>query len=998
MAQNVTKVSGRIVDSYGDPVIGAAVVVKGTTVGTVTDMDGNYTLDAPEGSQLQVSFIGYNEAVMPVGNGGTVNFTLEEELTELDQVVVVGYGTQKKKDLTGSITSIKSDDIQNVAAANAMQAMQGKVPGMDLQQSNGQAGAGVSITLRGNRSVSADNGPLILVDGVEYGSTLDIPAGDIESMDILKDASSTAIYGTKGANGVIIITTKRGKAGTSNVNVNAYWAFNAPTAAVKSMYGDTEVQRWLDRANYQADLASGNWGTSNVKAADVFGSQTITDGTKVVDIIAAGSYADWYDEIFQNSTTQNYEVSVSGGSENTNFNLSMAAMLDRGLMKNDAMNRYNARLNLDHRINGIFKVGSSMAFTFKDHDARNSSVFNSARKMTSITHVYNEDGSINETPNVWYAAHVNPLMDEGDNFQKNVQSSRFLGSVYAQADIIDGLVLRSQLSLDRSNSRTGQYQDFKSVGRYQAPSTTALSNNPTMSTKLTWQNTLNFNRTFSNDHTLGVLIGHEMTKSIKEGLSLSGTAGKEHYYNSSFYDVTKMQADVQYSSEYTQQSLLSVFGRLNYSILSRYLFQASLRADGSSVLADGNKWGSFPSVSAGWRISEESFMEGARENAHMDNLKVRFSWGVSGNAAVAPYQTMSTVTSTTPNSATDFIPSVMGNKSLSWETTKAWNVGLDFGFFNGRLSGSVDFYNTNTTDLLYPKAAPSSSVFTSVLSNVGESKGSGIEIALNAVPVQIGDFAWDLNASYTSSKDEIVALADGLDRNISGRTGHIVGEALSIYYDYEVANCWNVGEYEEYLKANNLTTNEYAKGYGTPGTIRIVDQNMDGKIDEDDKIVYNRAPKHIFGMTNTFSWKGLSLSVQMMARMGGYMSYEKNTALGLEDNDANWADVEYWTPNRASKIQSPGANSKELVSLYTTYKTAVEYEKADYFKVKDITLAYSLPKDLIGKWRMSNAKVYCSLKNYFTSNKLNDDYDPERGGSISFPLAKQFVVGLNLQF
>ena len=993
-------VTGTIVDAFGEPIIGANVLVKGTTNGAVTDIDGNYSISGVDNNAvLVVSYIGYTQQEVSAAGKSKIDVTLAEDASDLEEVVVVGYGVQKKKDLTGSVSSIKSGDIQNVAASNAMQAMQAKVPGMDLQQSSGQAGAGVSISLRGSRSISASNSPLILVDGVEYGSTLDIPAGDIESMDILKDASSTAIYGTKGANGVIIITTKRGKAGKTNVGVNSYWSFNSATSAVKSMYGQKEVQRWIDRANYKADLASGNWGTSAVTPADIWGSQSLDDGTLITDIVNSGSYTDWYDEIFQNSTTQNYEVSINGGSEKTNFNLSFAAMLDRGLMKNDAMDRYNGRINLDHRINKVLKVGGSFSFTFKNHDARNASVFNSARKMTSITHAYSQDGSINETPNIWYAAHVNPLMDEGDNYQKNVETTRFLGSTYLQADIMKGLVFKSQFSVDRSNSRTGQYQDFKSVGRYQSPSTTAISNATAQSTKLTWQNTLNYLKTFNKVHDLGILLGHEMSQSISEDLSLSGSAGKEHYYNSSFYDVTKIlqNGDLLYSSGYTKQSLLSFFARANYSYASRYLLQASLRADGSSVLAEGNKWGVFPSVSAGWRIIDEEWMQGFNEAARMDNLKLRVSYGISGNAAVSAYQTNALVTATVPGSASQFIPTTMANPDLTWETTAAWNFGLDFGFLGNRINGTIDYYLTETNDLLYPKMAPATSVFTSVLSNVGSSKGYGLEVALNALAVKTKDFSWDINLSYTHTHDEVVELADGLERNISGTTGYIVGEPISLYFDYEAGNCWNVGEFEEYLKNNNIE-NKYPSNYGTPGTMKLIDQNMDGQLNEDDKIVYNRAPKHIIGMTNSFNYKNFGLSIQMMARLGGYMAYEKNTALGLNDGDANWADVDYWTLNNASKIPSPGANDTNLAKIYSTYSSALLYEKADYFKIKDITLSYNVEKSLLNKAHIAGARVYCSMKNYFTFNRLDDDYDPERGGSISFPLSKQVVLGLNLTF
>ena len=1002
MAYAQKTVTGTVKDATGEPMIGVSVVVDGTTIGGVTNLDGNFTIQkVPNNAVLKISYVGYKEQKVSVAGKTSVNVVMQEDAMGLDEVVVVGYGTMKKKDLTGAVASIKPADIAQVAAPDAMQAMQAKVPGLDLLSGDGQAGSSVSITLRGNRSITASNSPLIIVDGVEYSGNLDIPASDIESMDILKDASSTAIYGTKGANGVIIITTKRGQAGKTRVNFSAYLAMKSPTSAVKSMYGQTEVQRWIDRANYQADLTSGNWGSSNLTADDVFGATTIAgnDNYKVVDLIAKGDYTDWYDTILQNSTSQNYEASVSGGNEKTNFSVSLAAMYDKGLLKHDKMDRYNGRLNVDHIINKYFKVGGSMAFTYRSHDARNASVFNAARKMTSITQAYKEDGSINETPNVWYTAHVNPLMDEGDNYKHHIESTRYIGSAYLQITPITGLSLKSQLAADRRNRRVGQYNDYQSAGRYQAPSTTYMSNAWDAWTILTWQNTANYNITLNEKHDLGFLLGHELRQDIREGLGYNGTAGKEHYYNQQFYDVTKISSDQTPSSSYTKQAMLSFFGRVNYTLMNRYLFSASLRADGSSVLAEGKKWGYFPSVSAGWRISEERFMEGAK--SWLDNLKLRAAWGISGNAAVSPYQTLATVSATTPGSSDSFIPMSMSNTDLSWETTSSINIGLDFGIIGGRINGTIDYYSTKTKDLLYYKSAPASSVFTSVLSNIGESKGHGIEVGINALAVKTKNFTWDINASYTNQHDEIVKLADGLERNIDGTTGLIVGEALSAYYDYETNGIWNVGEYEQYVadyQAKGIEFTAPLNNYGTPGTMKIVDQNGDGKISEDDKIVYKRTPDHILGLTNTFSYKDFALSVQCMARLGGYFAFDKNNALGLNDGDANWADVDYWTPtNTSAKFPSPGTNGTGYSNLYTTYMSSLLYEKNNFFKIKDITLSYNVNKKWLKSIRMESAKVYCSMKNYFTFASV-DDYDPERGGSINWPLAKQVVVGVNVSF
>ena len=988
-------VTGTVKDASGEPMIGVSVIIDGTSTGGVTDFDGNFTIQkVPENGTLKFSYVGYRDQKISTAGKSQLSVTMQEDAANLDEVVVVGYGTMKKKDLTGSVASVRTDDLAKVASANALQAMQAKVPGIDLQASDGQAGSGVSMTLRGNRSILASNGPLVLVDGVEYGTTLDIPASEIESMDILKDAASTAIYGTKGANGVIIITTKRGKAGKTQVGFNAYLSFNSPTKVVKPMYGDKEVQRLIDQANYTtAKGANWDFSSGNATAESLLGGAEWEGMNLYKDVIANGSYTDWMDTFMKNSTTQNYEVNVSGGSDKTNFNVALSLMNDKGLMKYDQMKRYTGRANVDHKIADWVKIGTSLSFAYKDNDKRNSSVYNQALKMTTITHAYDQDGNIIATPSYFYQAHSNPLLDDVDGaYQRNIESTRFFGSAYAEFYPVKGMTLRSNFTVDRNNSRDGLYQDMHSVQRYQTPTTSYISVDNTYKTKYVWQNTANYNLTLSEKHDLGFLLGHEMTKSVTEANGISGECGAEHYYQSAFYDVTKIGTP-NVTSSYVKSTMVSFFARANYSFMDRYLLQASLRADGSSVLAEGNKWGYFPSVSAGWRITEEKFMESAK--SWLDNLKLRASWGLSGNAAIDAYQTLATVKAIVPNS-TYKAPMTMANPDLTWEKTSAFDIGLDFSILSGRVNGGIDYYWSKTYDLLYYLTAPASSVYTSTMSNVGETKGHGFEMSLNAIPVKTKDFQWDVNASLTMARDEVSKLRDGVTQVVDGNSILKNGEPVSAYYQYEVQNCWGIGEFDEYVK-NNYTSQgkEFTKpysDYGDPGTLRVVDQNGDGVIDDNDKIIYNRSPKAILGMTNTFSYKGLSLSVQMMARLGGYMSYD-GYAKYTYDN-SNWGDLDYWTPtNTNTFIPSPGASS----AAAATYQSAVQMVKSDYFKIKDITLAYTFDKSLLRHAYLSNAKVYLSLKNFITTGKISG-YDSERGGAVTFPLAKQVVVGLNLTF
>ena len=980
-------VTGTVKDATGEPMIGVSILVDGTTIGGVTDFDGNFSIkDVPENGVLKISYIGYKDQKISVAGKSSINVTLQEDAAALDEIVVVGYGTMKKKDLTGSVSSVKTDDLQKVAGANVLSAMQAKVPGVDLQQTNGgQAGEGVSMTLRGNRSLLAGNGPLVIVDGVEYGSTVDIPASDIESMDILKDAASTAIYGTKGANGVILITTKRGKAGKTSVTFNGYLSFNSATGIVKPMYGDKEVQRLLDKKDYETAAANGWNFAKTATPADVL-TFTLEDGTETLSIYNDKSYTDWLDMVLDNSVSQNYEVAVQGGNEKTNFNVSMAAMDDQGLVKGDEYKRYTGRANIDHQINKIVKIGASISYAYKSNDKMAGGVFNQAQKMTTITHAYLNDGSINATPNPWYSAHCSPLLNDDGAYQRNIETSRFFGSGYLQLNPLKGLMLKSQFTADRSTSRDGSYEDYQSQVRYQENKGSYISNSRSTSTKYVWQNTVNYNKEIGK-HDFTVLVGHEMSQTVSESLNVAGFAGFEHYYKSSFYDVTKIDNPSK-SSGYTKTSMVSFFGRLNYSFDGKYLLQASVRADGSSVLADGHKWGYFPSVSAGWRISEESFMAGTK--SWLDNLKLRASWGLSGNSAISAYQTLATISSIVPNS-TEKAPMTMSNPDLTWEKTSALDFGLDFAFINGRIYGSVDYYNSNTYDLLYYKTAPPSSVFTSTISNVGKTKGSGWEISLGAIPVKTKDFTWDLNASATFSKDEVKELADGIDQFVNGINILKVGEPVSAFYAYDMDGCWGIGEFDQYM-ASHPGFEKPQADYGDPGTPKVIDTNGDNKIDDSDKIIYNRSPKAILGLSTTLTYKDFSLSVQTMARLGGYINYS-GYGLYLYDN-ANWGDLSYWTPeNQGADIPSPGCAG----TTPTFYKSSIQIQKGDYFKIKDITLAYSLPKNLVKKAFISNVRVYASLKNYFTFSQF-DNYDPERGGSVNFPLMKQAVIGLNVTF
>ena len=1003
-AQTIT---GVVVDESNTPIPGVNVVVKGTTNGVITNNDGSYSITPTDilKDVLSFSFIGFETKELKINGEKVINVQLTSSTLEIDEVVAIGYGVVRKRDLTGSVSSVKAIDIAKTTTSNAMQAMQGRIPGLDIQQSSGEAGAALNINLRGNRSITIKaNNPLILVDGVEYGSTLDLNPTDIESMEVLKDASSTAIYGTKGANGVIIITTKRGSTGKTKVNFSSFVSSNQPTNVPKVMYGLTEVNRRINAERYKRDqtlvtAGTGTWGDTkfgDVKVSDVLSSSAANNlPYSEMDIYNDGSYTDWADIILQNGLTQNYELSVSGGNEKTNFNLSLGNMAEEGLLRNDKMNRYNVRTNIDHKISKVFKVGTSLLYTYKNHDSR-TNVFGQALKLTSIAHSYNADSTMILKPSPTYEAHANPLLDEVDgNYQHNVESTRFFGNAYMEINPMKNLSFRTMFALDKKDSRDGLYQDYQSVGRLQSAAGSYISVENRVQTSFTFENTLNYTTDFGGaSSNLTALLGHSMTQGTTEYRSVSGNTAAEHYYVSSFYDMRNITTPV-LANGYTKSAILSYFGRVNYRYKEKYLVTASVRADGSSVLAEGHQWGYFPSVAGAWRMNEESFLKDA---TWLENLKLRASWGLSGNSAVDPYGTL-TVLSKFPvyynidgKEYSSKIPNTLGNKDLTWEKTAALNFGLDFGILKNRLSGSVDVYFSNTYDLLYNRSLPASNVYTQVLDNIGETKGSGVELALNTAIVDSKNFKWDVNWSAAFFRDEITKLSGGITRNISGDVGQIIGEPVNIFYNYEADGCWGIGEYDTYKTAwlarhpgGTLTMT------GEVGTIKVLDTDDNGKIEDADKRVYNRSPKAVLGMNNTFTYKDISLSVLLYARLGGYIAYDFNTLVTYEP--ANWGDLDYWTTeNQGAKFPTPGNQIN-----YGNYGRTLVYEDASYLKVKDITLSYNLPKNLIAKVGIGNVRLYGSLKNYFTFSSI-DNYDPERGGAITFPLAKQIVFGLNVEF
>lgn len=968
-AQNKT-ITGTVSDSKQEPLIGVNVTLKGNTgVGTITDIDGNYTLSIPsDKATLVFSYIGYTSQEVGVGQQTAINVVLQEDAQALDEVVVVGYGVVKKRDLVGSIASVKSQDITAVPTSNVLESMQGKVAGLDMTRSSGQPGSSFNFTIRGNRSLTASNAPLILVDGIAYGADIDINPNDVESIEVLKDASTTAIYGSRGANGVILVTTKKGKEGKVKVDLNAYWGPSLSTNLPKM--NNTRQYVAMRR---EAMRAVGQWSSPDDDGV-------IWDAV-ALERIRNNVNTDWYDLIMDDATTQNYQVSVSGGTEATKVALSLDYFDETGILKGDDFNRYNGRLNLSQRIMKGMEAGASALFTTSTRNAAPSNVFHAAQTKEPYGVPFNEDGTLNKYPFTGSGAtDINMLFNQDrNNYVDETKSSRFFGTLFLNWEVIKGLHFRTNFGYDAQNSRNGHFEGVNSTFVGGNKGLAKVSKNETHSTAWTWENTLTYNKDFG-IHSLTALVGHSMSKSVyedtyAEGLGLS-------FEQSLFHNLDGTQQDYVLASSLTESSMLSYFARLNYKLLDKYLLTATLRADGSSVLAKGNQWGYFPSVAVAWRIKDESFLANVDE---VSDLKLRLSYGLSGNSAVSPYQTTGGLSRTIYEfgsvPAYGYRPYSMANLKLKWEKTSVLNLGVDFGLLNNRIYATVDAYKTWTSDLLLPMILPGHTAFTSVISNVGKTETMGIDLSINTVNFDTKDFKWTTDLTFSANKEKITAL--NTDQDDIG-SGWFIGSPTSVIYDYEKIGIWQTAEAAEATK------------YGQePGDIKVRDQDKNGSIDatKDRKVLGQLTPKWTAGLNNRFEYKGWELSFFLYARVGHMIASQ---AAG-NFNPSGWANsiaCDYWTPENATNdYPRPNFNKNESM----LYKSTLAYRKGDFLKIKDITFGYNFPKQMISKASLTKLRVYTTLKNFFTFSEFSD-YDPERGGSNSYPMTKQVVVGVNVSF
>ena len=979
--QNVQQtgvVKGQVTDKNGDGVIGATVKVKDAATGTVTDYDGNFSLNVQKAGTLVVSYIGYLTKEIAFTPGQTLNITIEEDATALDEVVVVGYGVQKKSDVTGSVTSINKDRLSKLPVTNVLQAVQGAAAGVTISQGSSIPGDAPSALVRGRNSINAGTGPYIVVDGIPIsksgGSLNDINPGDIESMEILKDASATAIYGTNGANGVILITTKHGKEGKPSVSYNGYIGFENFAHKMDYCNGAQITQRYKD---YVAQNPGETMYNDFVKNQNEAEAQ------------AAGRETDWlYDMISQTGIIQDHNVTVNGGAEKVKYFISGDYMSQKGVLKGFNYKRYSLRMNIDADVTDYLRIGTNSYIVSHNRDGGRVN-FMMAEAMSPYGKVYEDDGSYCIYPMYTESLFFNPMRDINQDHERrqwninlNAYAELNFGNIWKP---LTGLTYKFNFGYSfvpkRENYYNGAEQNDPNGYGY-------IFNAETQSR--TVENILTYAKDIQKHHFDITLLYASSRKKYHDN-----TATGAKFINDELLWHNLGGGGTQTAKSYTDlYKTVSQMGRLNYSYDSRYLFTFTVRRDGSSVFGSDNKYGTFPSIALGWNIANEKFMEKAD---WLNNLKLRLSYGKAGNEAIGVYETLAKMSNAAltmdGQSATALYPSSrMGNSGLGWETTKTFNIGIDFGFLNNRINGNIDFYTSTTTDLLLQRNLPKVSGYSNVYMNMGKTANKGLEITINSKNIVTKDFTWGTNLVWSWNKNEIKDLYGDEKSDIGNRW--FIGEPISVIYDYEMVGIWQKDEIE---RGDHLNWDPQAQ----PGDVKLRDVNGDGKIDpNDDKTIQGQTtPKWIGGLTNTFTYKNLSLSIFIQTVQG---LKRNNSLLGTASDEMGRrnspTEIGYWSES------NPSNEFRSLSKTSNRWGYGFPCD-ASFTRIKDVTLSYQFPAQIINALRISALTVYASARNLatFTSWK---GWDPEAditqrgwgGYENNYPMTKSYVFGLNVTF
>jgi TonB-linked SusC/RagA family outer membrane protein len=1034
-----TTITGTVRDATnGDALAGTTVQVKGTNVGATSDAQGKYQLSLPAGGKTLVfSFIGYQPQEVAVGNRSVVDVQLTATDNALSEVVVVGYGVQNKRDVTTAIGSVKARDLANQPVASFDQALAAKIAGVQVMQTSGAPGAGLSVRVRGTGSISAGNDPLYVIDGVPLsrdtkyatGSTntqfpdnpvnvmSTINTDDIESIEVLKDASAAAIYGSRGSNGVVLITTKRGKEGKTTVSLDSYVGVQNVSKKIDMINAYEYAQLSYEAKNnaYIDRNPTGKPTDSNDIRNKGVGAPSTLIQPEILPYLtgqAGLTNTDWQDAIFRSAPIQNHTLSISGGKDNVKFYVSGNFLNQRGVVINSGFKRYGARANVEVK-SGRLTAGINFNPTYSYHDLIKAEgpylgegVVGLALQMPPIFPVYNQDGSYNWTANAWgYGATsiLNPVAIANQVSDKMSQI-RLLGNAYAQYEFIKGLTYRLSVGTDINSFQRDYYRPstLEIRDRKGASVPTGFSRAQNFVDWLV-ENTVNYNRSFG-EHTISALAGFSSQKDRRTATELTAT----NFPNDLVYTLNAGQVSSG-SSDIQEWSLLSYLGRVQYDYGGKYLVSAAIRADGSSRFGRDNRWGYFPSVSAGWNLSQESFL---KSTTWLNDLKLRASYGLTGNFQIPNYGSVSLLSYQNyilgPETiVSGLAPTNSANDKLKWEKTAMLDVGFDVSFFRNRLNLTVDYYNANTSDLLLNVPVPRASGFSTELQNIGKVNNQGFEFTVGTRQT-FGRLRWDASANIATNRNKVLALGPSGDPiivagGVAGaqfitQIGHPIGEYYTMIYDGVFKNQAEIDAYP-----HTSTTR--------PGDFRFIDNNGDGKIDfsSDRAVTGSYFPKYTFGFTNNFAYRGFDLSFAIQGVQGHkILNLIRRYVYNMEGN----GNLFRGALNRWQSADNPGNGlvnrANRLASGSNGEISTWHIEDGSYVRIRTITLGYTLPAPLMQRLGLSRARIYATVQNPFTFTKYlgyNPEVNSRPDSALSsgedygtYPLPRTSSVGLNLSF
>ncbi|WP_245832413.1 SusC/RagA family TonB-linked outer membrane protein [Massilibacteroides vaginae] len=987
-SQQKKKINGVVTDIFGEPIIGANIVEKGTTNGLVTDFDGKFTLDVSSDAIIQISYIGYNMQEIRVENQTSLVIKLVEDMKTLSEVVVVGYGTQTKVNLTGAVGTIAKDDLLDRPVTNVSSAIQGLTPGVTVTSGTGRPGQdGSTIRIRGVGTLNTSD-PYILVDGIETGTINQIDPNDIESMSILKDAASAAIYGSKAANGVILITTKRGKIGK-------------PTVSYSGNVSISNVATLIDRLNSYDHARLYNYALMQDGSAPRFTDEDLRlfkDGSDPYN----HPNTVWTDYIYRTGFMHKHNLNVSGGSEDVKYMASAGYLGQEGTLRNSDRQQFNLRTNLDIKLSDKFNMRTNMAFINNKYSDPNASYGGGyagfiwqADRIAPWIPYKREDGSYGSISD------GNPAAWIDIDSRRNYLQQNFSGALAFDYTILEGLTftLQGAYVTDIKETKDFRKECWYDEVNYHGPD--QLEEKVNRWSRYTLDALLNYAKTFNQDHNLKVMGGYKIEKYDSRELK----AFRKSFPNSSLTDLNAGDASTQTNSGYSRElAMMSYFGRINYDYQGKYLLEADFRADASSRFAKGYRWGYFPAFSAGWRISEEGFMEKTKE--WLQSLKIRASWGQLGNQeALSDYYPSLTTLYIGKNFPFDNVlfqgitQTAHKISSISWEKATNWGVGFDANFLD-EFTLSAEYYNRKTTGIIMNVPVPKTFGTTSAYQdNVGALRNSGIEFSVTWNHNFNKDWRFGVNANFAYNKNELLDLG-GVDETIDGYLINRVGQPYQSFYVYVTDGLFQSDE----------EAASYESKYGNPwslpfkgGDLRIKDVNGDGKLTEDDRVVKgSQQPKGTYGLTLAGGWKGFDLSVFMQG-ITGTNRYFDYTVPGLFEGETshpstNWLNA--WSPENTNTDWPRIFLDDRSVSAPNKARTSFWCMNTNYLRIKNINFSYTLPKSLISKLGIANAKIYYTGENLFTFDDLPFNVDPEvESGNLNvYPISKSHSFGINVTF